>query len=405
VRTGSRAARLIALLLGGLLVTGYAQVSILGLGIRSQRMMAVIQPPFLHSDIYGPWYGARELLAGRDPYDAARVADLFVQVYGEPLVLPLDVLHPLFFAFFYPPYVAALLAPLLPFSCAVARQQANGQQAIGLLIGAIAGAAVLWARLCAGRSGLGWVPLVAIAGGSLLFYPSLDTLWLQKLSGLVLFLIVAAYALAARQRHLPAGLLLWSQWRLPTWLPEFFSSSQRYTQSDGVDWVPAQLTGGSWGGLVLLAGAGTGLGLLWWRRRHLPATDCGVLSAFALTMAARALLIPDFQYGIYYNRAFLLLPILATVLVGPVTGAVESAARALALAGAAVPVLLLGLAFWLAVVAPPAEVADTLVIGAYSVLDALPLLSLPGAILLAVYRRPACSPYLYASPCLRHEGR
>src|SRR5581483_4114677 len=161
--------------------------------------LEVSTSPLLPSDLFVPWLGARALVSGVDPYTDAFAVQLHLAFYGMVRQPTPDM--PNVAAFGYPPYVVVALAPLLWLPFEVVRWLAIVALAI-----CVAGAAILWRRLVQP----GDPPSKpAIAGvTALLFFPSLDLLWLQQLTGLVIICLAGAVWLAARRHLCWSGVLL-----------------------------------------------------------------------------------------------------------------------------------------------------------------------------------------------------
>ena len=318
------------------------------LNARASHQIEVTGHQFVISDLFPRWLGSKALLAGQDPYSPAFTAELHRQYYGR-VMAPEEEMH-LFrnvAEFFYPPYVALQLLPLLWLPFELVRWLATA-----LLALAVVASAWTWARVVGVRSHPG---LIAAAAGALLFFPTLDLLILQQLTGVVLLELVGAYALIARGRLTFGGLLLglslvkpqsavipvaallfWALWRrerwgiiaglgvtcgvqlafswllVPGWVGEFVSATLRYQRYNVVGfWLPGQLLGSNALGAALIAAPlALVLGWQWWRARGLQASSAPMIRLMALTFAASLLLMPDISY---YNKVFLI-PLLVTIL-------------------------------------------------------------------------------------------
>jgi Glycosyltransferase family 87 len=155
-----------------------------------------------NSDLYARWYGTRELLVHhRDPYSREITREIQIGFYGRPLN-PGSLSDPTAQeAFNYPLYAAFLVAPFaaLPFPVA---QQVFRWMALFL----IAGSVPLWMRALGFRAGRVLVAsAMVLAAGS---YPAVMEFYQQNLAALVIFLIAAAAAGAARGWLGLSGLLM-----------------------------------------------------------------------------------------------------------------------------------------------------------------------------------------------------
>src|SRR5436190_5334927 len=337
--------RLLLAVLGLAVVAIYATWSVQVLNTRIWHQIEVTGYPFAISDLFPRWLGAKALLAGQDPYSASFAAELHRQYYGRPMSPEEEMaLFRNICEFFYPPYVVLPLLPLLwlPFEAA---------RWIGTVAMAAAVMSSVWAwlGLIGVRSRLG---RATAALAALLFYPSLDLILLQQLTGLVLVYLVGAYVLLARRRYVLAGVLLalalikpqgaaipvaamlfWALWRrdrwpllgafgatvaaqlalaeylLPGWIPEFAAATARYQRFNTISlWLPGQILGSVVVGAMLIAGPLAVLvALLWWRHRLDDAALPILVRVMALTFAASVVLMPDISF---YNKTFLLPTIL-----------------------------------------------------------------------------------------------
>jgi hypothetical protein len=336
-----------------LLVAAYLSASLYLADYRVRWQIAITDHPFVISDLYPRWAGARAMLAGRNPYSAEVTAELQRAYYGQTMAPEDEREHfGTIVEFFYPPYVVLPLLPLLWLPFEVARWLTTAL--LGL---AVAGSALLWWRICGGSRRP--AALALVAGGSLLFYPSIDLITLQQLTGLVLLEVVAAFALAARGRFIPAGallalamikpqnallpaagLLFWSLWRperrslplafgavmaaqlllaqvlVPRWIGEFIAAGERYGEFNRIGyWLPGFLLGSTPLGVALIA-APVALLLCWhwWRCRRAPLTAPATLLTAAATFGAVVVLLPDISF---YNKVFLLPPLLTLATMRP----------------------------------------------------------------------------------------
>lgn len=381
---------------------------------RAQRQIEATGHPFVLSDLFPRWYGARALLQGQNPYSAAFTEELQRAYYGATIDPAREIaLFDARLGFFYPPYVVLPLLPLLWLPFEVVRWLATF-----LLGAALVACATLWWRALGerpapGAGGTGaprslaalhqpsparrlthlarrGAPEAAVAVFSLLFLPSLDLLWLQQLTGLVLLYLVLAHLAAARRRLLlaggllalamikpqvaavpAAGLLFWAAWRrerwplaagfvavmaaqlavaaclLPGWPSQFLAELRRYSAGNvGLYWLPEQLTGGMAAGLALVAAPVLALlAWCWWRQRAAPAGSPAVLRTAALGFAAGTALLP--ADSSLYNKVLLLVPLVTLAAAGPGSSPVRRVTTGVVAALLAVPVLALAVPAWL----------------------------------------------------------
>jgi hypothetical protein len=155
-----------------------------------------------NSDLYARWYGTRELLVHhRDPYSSEITREIQIGFYGRPLQ-PGSWSEPTAAeAFNYPLYAVFLLAPFGTLSFQVAQQIFRWMAVL-----VIACSVPLWMRALGFRPGR--VPLASamvLAAGS---YPAVMEFYQQNLAALVIFLIAAAAAGAARGWLALSGLLM-----------------------------------------------------------------------------------------------------------------------------------------------------------------------------------------------------
>jgi hypothetical protein len=343
-RMGRMALLVLASVMGTLLLLGYLGASLSMLETRVKWQITSTGHPFVISDLFPRWYGARALLRGEDPYSASFTADLQRAYYGRTMAPEQERdLFGTIVEFFYPPYVLLPLLPFLWLPFEPVRWLAGA-----LLATCVVTSSLLWWHLSGGSQR--GMALLAVGGGALLCYPTLDLISLQQLTGLVLLYLTGAIVLASRGHHgwagvllalamikpqaaaLPAAwLLLWAlsrreRWRLlaafltamgvqlafaealvPGWLGAFLAASARYQRYNEIGyWLPAFVTGGEVPAGALLVGLPVviALGCLWWRNRHEALTAPAVLGTSASTMAAVFVLMPDI---ITYNKTFLLL--------------------------------------------------------------------------------------------------
>jgi glycosyl transferase family 87 len=299
------------------------------------------------SDLYPRWLGARELwLHGRNPYAADVTREIQAGYYGRPLdpQRPNDPGDQQGFA--YPVYVTFLLIPTLrsPF------ELVRGAFSWFLLV--FTGVSVLWwLRM------LRWRPGWAITSAAVLLtlgsFPGLQGVRLQQLSLLVAALIAASSALLVGGHLFAAGVilaiatvkpqlvvllafffLLWAvsgwqerqgfvwgflftlaglclgaQWLLPTWIADFWQALHEYQQYTGGHSRLDVLLGPVLGKLAAVAVL-TGVGLLSFRFRRLPASDRTFQLVLVTVLTATLLVVPSFAP---YNQLLLLPAILFVV--------------------------------------------------------------------------------------------
>jgi len=381
---------------------------------RVQHQIEATGHSFVLSDLFPRWYGARALLQGQNPYSAAFTEELQRAYYGAPIDPAREIaLFDSRLGFFYPPYVVLPLLPFLWLPFEVVRWVATI-----LLAAALIASATLWWRALGewpapGAGGTGkprslaalhrssparrpthlarrGTPVAAVAVFSLLFLPSLDLLWLQQLTGLVLLYLVLAHLAAARKRLLFAGgllalamikpqaaavpavgLLFWAAWRrerwplaagfvavmaiqlavaaclLPGWPSQLLAELRRYSAGNvGLYWLPALVAGSTIAGLALVATPVLALlAWCWWRQREAPADSPALLHTAALSFAAGTALLP--ADSSLYNKVLLLVPLVTLAAAGLGTGLVGRITAQLVMAMVAVPVLALAVPAWL----------------------------------------------------------
>jgi hypothetical protein len=299
------------------------------------------------SDLYPRWLGARELwLHGRNPYSADVTREIQAGYYGRPLdpQRPNDPGDQQAFA--YPVYVTFLLIPTLRLPFEVVR----GAFTWFLLV--LTGVSVLWwLRM------LRWRPGWAITSAAVLLtlgsFPGLQGARLQQLSLLVAALMAASSALLVGGQLFAAGVilaiatikpqlvvllafffLLWAvsewqkrrgfvwgflftlaglclgaQWLLPRWIAYFWQALREYQQYTGgqsrLDVLLGPVLGKSAAVAIL-----TGVGLVSFRFRRLPASDRVFQLVLVTVLTATLLVVPSFAP---YNQLLLLPAILFVV--------------------------------------------------------------------------------------------
>ncbi len=413
-----RLSRLAAACAAAALALGYLWLANRLLLQRLLHHLEVSTSPLLPSDLFVPWLGARALVSGVDPYTDAFALQLHLAFYGMVRQPTPDM--PNVAAFGYPPYVVVALAPLLWLPFEVVRWLS-----IVALAACVAGAAILWRKLV--RPGDPPSRLAVAGVAALLFFPSLDLLWLQQLTGLVIVCLAGAVWLAAR-RHLcwsgvllalamlkpqlaalpAAGLLFWAccdrrrwalllssaaamagqlalcQWLLPSWWSEFWQANARYRAfNQSMLWLPQTLGGSRAGALAISLALLALVAAAWWSARHEAATSPRLAGAAAMSFAVAVALVPDVSF---YNRALLVAPVLS-VQAASTPGSLARAARRFALGAVAAPVVLMGLLSWASWLRVPLDtgVAQAILDWAEDAYLLLPVLLLPALALQTVW--------------------
>jgi hypothetical protein len=329
----------------------YAFTAVGVLNRRVERQREVTGHAFAISDLFPRWLGAQAMLTGVSPFSEEFRADLHRAYYGEvrSREWERDTFRNIC-EFFYPPFVLVPLLPLLWLPFEVVRWLATAG-----LAGAIAAGVLLWLRHAGFALRREWAG--AVAALAVIFYPSLDAILLQQLTGLVFLYVVAAVYLAGRGRHAPAGallalamikpqsalipaacLLFWSLWRrerhplvatfavvmaaqlalaewlVPGWVPEFLAANARYREYNTIGfWLPGQLLGSDLLGAALIAAPLAALlAWGWWRARALPLASSPAINLVALTFVSGVILMPDISY---YNKVLLLPAVALAVMV------------------------------------------------------------------------------------------
>ncbi len=376
----SLAPRSILTLLVVALLLAYCATAVQVLNRRVERQRDVTGHAFAISDLFPRWYGAQAMLAGVSPYSETFRADLHREYYGEPKTREWerDTFRNIC-EFFYPPFVLLPLVPLLWLPFEVVRWLATAA-----IAGPIGAGVLLWLRH-AGIT-LSRPRAAGVAALAVVFYPSLDAILLQQLTGLVFLYVIAAVFLAGRNRHAAAGallalamikpqsalipaacLLFWAlwqrdrrpmllsfaavmaaqlalaEWLVPGWIFEFIAANARYREYNTIGfWLPGQLLGSDPLGAVLIAAPLVALlAWGWWRVRALPLSAAPAVRVVALTFVAGVILMPDISY---YNKIFLLPAVAFVVRHAEVTGVSARLGRRLLLLALGVPVLLFPLA-------------------------------------------------------------
>ncbi|MGB9195616.1 MAG: glycosyltransferase family 87 protein, partial [Terriglobales bacterium] len=157
----------------------------------------------IHSDLYPRWVGARELLLHhRDPYTIEVTREIQKGFYGR--VLDPDqpgATENYQQGFYYPVYVAFLLAPTLDLPFDIVRKVF-----FYVLLGLTVISVPLWLYVVRWRvSPWGKVTILGLMLGSI---PIMQGLKLQQMTLLVVALLAGAMALLVANRQVPAGILL-----------------------------------------------------------------------------------------------------------------------------------------------------------------------------------------------------
>jgi len=299
------------------------------------------------SDLYPRWLGARELLLhGRDPYSPDFTREIQAGYYGRPLDPDGPGDRNYRQGFYYPVYVAFLLAPTvhLPF-------ERLRKGFFWVLLGLTLLTVPLWPRA------LGWsLPLWAQA--SLVVFtvgclPFVEGLLLQQITLFVVPLLAIAMALLAFDRPIPAGillalttikpqlvwlLLLWlmiwtladwrrryrwaasflitmailctaSEWYLPHWIPRFWQALREYRSYTGEMSVMGELIGVFWSRWLEVSAIAILIGFCWRARRQAANTEAFAYT-LSLVLAITVLVVPS--HGLY--NQVLLIPALLVML-------------------------------------------------------------------------------------------
>ncbi len=299
------------------------------------------------SDFYPRWLGARELLLhGRDPYSPELTREIQMGFYGRPLPPEGPGGRNYEQGFYYPVYVAFLLAPTIDLPFDVVRKAF-----FWVLLGLTVVTIPLWLRLLRWPLSLwGEAAVVLFTIGSL---PVLLGLKLEQMTLLVAALLAAAMVLLVSGHHIPAGILLaiatikpqlvwlvlfwltiwtladwrrrhrWaasflltmvilcaaSEWYLPHWIPRFWQSIREYRSFTGEMSVMDVLMGSPWSRALELLALG-GVIIACWRQRRTEANSEGFAFTLSLVMAITVFVVPS--YG-FYNQVLLIPAVLVLV--------------------------------------------------------------------------------------------
>ena len=299
------------------------------------------------SDLYPRWFGARELLRhGRDPYSPEFTREIQTGYYGHPLDPDRPGGRNYQQGFYYPIYVAFLLAPTIHLPFETVRKGF-----FWVLLGLSLTTVPLWPRvLCWSVPLWGLASLIVFTVGCL---PFIEGLLLQQITLFVVPLLIMAMVLFASDRPIPAGILLalatikpqlvwlllfwltiwtladwrrryrWavsflltmlilciaSEWYLPHWIPRFWQALREYHSFTGEMSAMAELIGTFWSRLLEVAAIAVLLGVCW-RERRQPATSDAFAFTLSVVLAITVLVVPS--YGLY--NQLLLIPALLIML-------------------------------------------------------------------------------------------
>ncbi len=299
------------------------------------------------SDLYPRWLGARELfLHGRDPYSPELTREIQMGFYGRPLPPEEPGGRNYQQGFYYPVYVAFLLAPTIDLPFDVVRK------GFFWVLGGLTVITIpLWLRVLRWPLPLGGgTAVVLFTIGSL---PVLLGLKLEQMTLLVVPLLAFAMVLLVSNHYIPAGILLalatikpqlvwlvlfwlaiwtvadwrhryrWtasflltmvvlcaaSEWYLPHWIPRFWHALREYRRYTGEMSVMDVLMGSPWSrALELLALAG--IIVACWRERRQEANSEAFGFTLSLVLAITVFVVPS--YG-FYNQVLLIPALLLLV--------------------------------------------------------------------------------------------
>lgn len=299
------------------------------------------------SDLYPRWLGARELLLhGRDPYSPELTREIQAGFYGRPLPPDAPGGRNYQQGFYYPVYVAFLLAPTIDLPFDVVRKGF-----FWALLGFTVVTIPLWLRVLRWPLPLwGQAALVLFTIGSL---PVMLGLKLEQMTLLVVALLAAAMVLLVSGHQVPAGIVLalatikpqlvwlvlfwltiwtlsdwqrryrWalsflltvvilcaaSEWYLPHWIPRFWQSIREYRSFTG-EMSVMDLLMGSPGSRALELLALAGMIVACWRERRQAANSEAFGFTFSLVLAVTIFVVPS--YG-FYNQVLLIPALLVLV--------------------------------------------------------------------------------------------
>ena len=299
------------------------------------------------SDLYTRWLGARELLLhGRDPYSPELTREIQVGFYGRPLPPEGPGGRNYQQGFYYPVYVAFLLAPTIDLPFGMVRKGF-----FWALLGLTVVTIPLWLRVLRWPLPLwGQAALVLFTIGSV---PVMLGLKLEQMTLLVIPLLAAAMVLLVLDHQVPAGILLalatikpqlvwlvllwltiwtladwrrryrWaasfvcsmailcaaSEWYLPHWILRFWQAVREYHSYTGEMSAMDMLIGVPWSRALELVASALMMALCW-RERRQPANSEAFVFTLSLVLAITMLVVPS--YG-PYNQVLLIPALLVLV--------------------------------------------------------------------------------------------
>jgi len=299
------------------------------------------------SDLYPRWLGARELLLhGRDPYSPEFTREIQTGYYGRPLDPEGAGDRNYQQGFYYPVYVAFLLAPTIHLPFETVRKGFSW-----VLLGLTLITVPLWPRVLSWSVPLwGYASLAIFTIGSLVF---VEGLLLQQIALFVFPLLLFAMLLLAADHAIPAGvllafttikpqlvwlLLLWlmiwtladwrrryrwavsflitmlilcvaSEWYLPHWIPRFWQALREYRSFTGEKSVTDELIAAPWSRILEFSAFAFCLHACWRERRQAVNSDAFAYT-LSLVLAITVLVVPS--YGLY--NQLLLIPAVLVML-------------------------------------------------------------------------------------------
>jgi hypothetical protein len=181
-----------------------------------------------------------------------------------------------------------------------------------------------------------------------------------------------------------AGQLALAEYLLPGWLAHFAAALRRRRATNPDHWLPELVAGSPVLGAAFVAGPLlAALAYLWCRHRAAPIASAGLLRTAALGFAVGLTVVPDVAL---YNRALLLMPILALAAAGPGTSAVRRATSRFAALLLVGPVAVMGTAAWLRWLMPGVEPNPLPLLMVDAIHSGMPVLLLPAFLALALDR-------------------
>jgi hypothetical protein len=153
------------------------------------------------NDFYAPWWGAHELLRGRDPYSPDVAHEIQTAIYGAPAASDSQDPSGIGGGFAYPPYMALLLWPTVYMSFAAAQKAFLFVSTVGTLL-----SVAIWRRLARFRQrSPSWLAVTVFVLGS---FPVSQAIKLQNPSLLAAFLIAITFFLLFTDHLVLAGVML-----------------------------------------------------------------------------------------------------------------------------------------------------------------------------------------------------